>query len=111
MAQRRPGRVGEQVLLRDVGHILGVGVLGEQMIEGLLFLRPDLLGDRLPPFIGGIEDRIDIENDAAERVNAVAHDLAKLELGQSHVPTLTPGARDLRWTHRGRIANPVSLCQ
>ena len=43
MAQRLVGRVGHEVLLRHIGDVLGVGVLGEQMIEGLVLVGPDVL--------------------------------------------------------------------
>ena len=41
--------------------------------------------DRLPPFLGVVEHRIDVEHHAAERIDAVADDLADLELGDAHL--------------------------
>ena len=82
VAQRLPGLVGQEVLLRHVGDVLGVGVLGEQVIVGLVLVGADLLGDRQPPLLGVVELRIDVEHDAAERVEPVAHDLPHRELGQ-----------------------------
>ena len=43
MAQRLVGGVGHEVLLRHIGDIFGVGVLREQVIEGLILVGPDLL--------------------------------------------------------------------
>jgi hypothetical protein len=48
------------------------------MIERLVFVRPHLSRDRLVPFLGVVEDRIDIEHDAAERKNPVPQNLADL---------------------------------
>ena len=74
-----PVSSGKQVLLRDVGDVLRLRVLGEQMVVGLLLVRPDLLGDRQPPLLGVVELGIDVEDDAAERIEAVAHDLPHRE--------------------------------
>ena len=63
-------------------------VLGEQVIVGLVLVRAHLLGDRQPPFLGVVELGIDVEDDAAERIEAVAHDLADREL---RLPTLPIG--------------------
>ena len=39
MAQRFVRGVGHEILLRHIGDVFGVGVLGEQMIEGLILVR------------------------------------------------------------------------
>ena len=36
MAHRLAGLVGQKVLLRDIGDVFGLGILGEQMIERLV---------------------------------------------------------------------------
>ena len=55
---RRLARVvADEVLLRDVGDVVGGLVLGEQVIEGLVLARPALLRDRLPPLVGVVEGR------------------------------------------------------
>ena len=84
MPQRLAGLVGQQVLLGDVGDVFGLRVLREQVIEGLLLVRADLLGNRQPPFLGVVELGIDVEDDAAERVEAVAHDLPHRIFRLSH---------------------------
>ena len=65
------GRVRQQILLRDIGDVFGFRVLGEQMIERLILVRAQISRDRQPPFLGVVEDRIDVEDDAAERKDAV----------------------------------------
>ena len=79
MAQRLARRVGQQILLRDVGDVFGFRVLGEQVIERLVLVRPHFGGDRLPPFLGIVEHRIDVEHDAAERKQPVLDHLADPE--------------------------------
>jgi hypothetical protein len=54
------------------------------MIKGLVFARADFGGDRLPPFLGVIENRVNVEDHATERVYAVLDHLADLELGVPH---------------------------
>src|SRR5207302_4621071 len=54
---------------------------GEQVIERLVLVRAHLRGDRLIPFFGVVELRIDVEHDTAKRKHAVAHHLADLEFG------------------------------
>jgi hypothetical protein len=53
------------------------------MIERLILVRPDILGDRQPPFLGIVEFRIDIEDHAPERKDPVANDLPDLKFGGS----------------------------
>ena len=79
--QRLAGHVGQEVLLRDVGDVFGLLVLGEEMVERLVLRGPDLLGDRQPPFLGVAERRIDVEDHAAEREDPVLDDLPDREFG------------------------------
>jgi hypothetical protein len=51
------------------------------MIKWLVLVWPYFRRDRLVPFFGIAEDRIDIENDAAERKQPVPHHLADLIFG------------------------------
>lgn len=74
--ERLAGVVWQQVLLRDVGDVFRLGILGEQMIIGLVLVRAHFLRDRLVPLLGVAEERIDIEHDAPERIDPVPHDLA-----------------------------------
>ena len=80
VAARLPGLVRQQVLLRDIGDIGGAVVLGQQVIERLVLVRPDLLRDRGQPFLGVVEHRVDVIDHAAERIDPVAHHVADLEL-------------------------------
>ena len=84
VAQRLARLVGQQVLLGDVGDVLGVGVLREQVIVGLVLVRADILRDRQPPLLGVVELRIDVEDHAAERVEPVAHHLSDRKFRLSH---------------------------
>src|SRR4030088_76847 len=67
------------------------------MIERLILVRPDILGDRQPPFFGIVEFRIDIEDHAPERKDPVTDDLSDLKFGgprfyhvSSNRPSLWP---------------------
>src|SRR5260370_42071511 len=46
---RLAGIVRQQILFGDVGDVFGFRILGEQMIELLILVRPHLLGDPHPP--------------------------------------------------------------
>src|SRR5690606_18099499 len=103
MAHRLAGVVGQKVLLRDIGDVFRLAVFGEQVIEGLVAPRPHVLGDRLPPFLGVAEGRIDVENYATERIDPVANHLADAEFRRAyflHVHNPRSGARFMR---RGRL--------
>jgi hypothetical protein len=80
MPQRLVGFVGQEILLRDIGHILGVRVLGKKMLVGLVLGRPHILRDGLVPFFGIGEGRVHIEDDAPEGIDPVPDNLADLEL-------------------------------
>ena len=92
MPQRLIGCIGHQILLGHIGDVFGLRVLGEQMIERLVLVRPDLLRNRAIPFLGIGEGRIDVDDHAAKRIDAVADHLADLELGVAgeHDDTFTP---------------------
>jgi hypothetical protein len=78
--QRLTGVVWKQILLRDIGDVFALGVLGEQVIIGLFLRRADFFGDRKPPFLGVVEGGVDIENHAAKRKHAVPDDLSDMIL-------------------------------
>src|SRR5579863_5941984 len=80
MAHGLAGIVEHQILLRDISDVLAFGVLGIEMVEGLILARANLFGNRAPPFFGIGEGRIDIVNNATKRVNPVANNLANVEL-------------------------------
>jgi len=58
--------IGHEVLLRDIGDILGFGVFREEMIKRLILARPGLVGDRLPPCVGIRERRVRVVDDPPE---------------------------------------------
>ena len=60
------------------------------MVERLVLARADRLGDRLVPFLAVGEDRIDVEDHAAEIEHPVAHDVADREAGKRHVDLACP---------------------
>jgi hypothetical protein len=65
------------------------------VVEGLVLGRTDLFGDRLPPFLRVGEDRVDVEDHAAEREDAVAHDLADCVLGVAGLHGFAHGGFDM----------------
>jgi hypothetical protein len=67
MAHGLAGRIGQQVLFGNIGDVFGLRVLREQMVERLVLARANLRGDRLVPFLGIVEFRIDVEYDPAKR--------------------------------------------
>ena len=68
MADRFARFVGQQVLLRHIGDVIALVVLGQQVIEGLLLRWTRLFGDGVIPFLGIGKARIDIEDHTPERV-------------------------------------------
>jgi hypothetical protein len=95
---RFSGIVRHQILLGDVGDVLAVRVLGVEVIERLFLGGTHLGGDRAPPFLGVGEDRIDVEDHSAERVNPVFDDLANPEFGDA-----TPHGREAPLPVVGRL--------
>src|SRR5215470_5268091 len=85
MAHRLARGVGQQVLLGDIRDVFALRVLREQVIERLVLARPHLGRNRLVPFLGVVEFRVDVEHDAAEWKQPVADHLADLELGVAHL--------------------------
>src|SRR5690606_28458439 len=79
MTDRFAGTVVEKVLLRHIGDVFRLVVLGQQVIEWLVLRRPDFGRDRLVPFVGVGEFGIDVEDDAPEREQPMADHLANSE--------------------------------
>ena len=90
MANRLAGAVIEQVLLGNIGDIFGFFILGEEMIERLVLAWADVLGDREPPFLGVVEDRVDVEDHAAKREKPVLDHLPDAELCQRNFARHAP---------------------
>ena len=73
----RPGqRIAHQVLLADVGDVIALVAFGEQVVERLVAIGPDVLGDRLIPVLAIREDRIDVEDHAAKVERLVSDHVA-----------------------------------
>ena len=68
----------DQVLFGDVGDVVALIVLGQQVVERLLLAGAAVLRNRGIPFVGIVEFRIDVENHPAKRVFAVADHLPKM---------------------------------
>ena len=81
MPDRLAGIVGQKILLGNVGDVFRFRVFGEQVIERLILVRPDLFRNRQPPFLCVVEFWIDVENHAPERKHPVTDDLTDLEFG------------------------------
>ena len=65
-----------QILLADISDIAVLGIFSEQVIKWLIFDRPNGLWYRFIPFVAIGENRINVENNAAEVENAVANHIA-----------------------------------
>jgi hypothetical protein len=76
MADRPAGWVSHKILLRYIGDIFRFGIFGKKVIERLIFMRPHILGDGLPPFLGVGKNRVHVVNDPPERMCPVADKLA-----------------------------------
>ena len=76
MTHRFASLVGQEVLLGHIGDIAVLIVLSQKVIEGLVLAGPHLFGDGVPPFLGIVELRIDIEDHASEGENPVLDHLA-----------------------------------
>ena len=79
MVDRLVRLVGDQVLLAHVSDVAGLGILGEQVVEGLVLGRAHRLRDRLVPFVAVSEFGIDVEDDSAKVEKPVADDFTDRE--------------------------------
>jgi hypothetical protein len=82
MVDRFLGFVADQILLADIGDVALLAILGEQVVEGLLLRRADLLGDRLVPFLAVRKLGVDVEDHPPEVEQSVPDDLADREARQ-----------------------------
>src|SRR5215469_8085240 len=72
MRDRAVLRIRHEILFRNISLVRpALRVLRKQMIEGLVLRRPPLGGNRVVPFLSIVEDRIDVEDHAAKRIEAV----------------------------------------
>src|SRR3546814_16179080 len=74
MVDRLLAVVRDQILLADIGDIAAFAIFGEQVVEGLVLVRPDLLGNGLVPFFGIGEDRIYIDHPAPKTEEAALNE-------------------------------------
>ena len=76
---RARDRIADQVLLADIGNVVAVLALGEQVVERLVAIGPDVFWDRLVPSVAIGEDGVDIEDHAAKIGHPVFHHIANGE--------------------------------
>jgi len=82
---RLTGLIQHEILLRHIGHIGGLIILGQEVIIGLVLGWPNLLGNREPPFVRIIERGINIKDDSAKWMNPVAYDFSDSKASLSHI--------------------------
>jgi hypothetical protein len=73
MADWRARSIEKKVLFGDIGNVFGLRIFCEQMIERLVLARTDLRRNCLPPLLGVVEHRIDIERPGTDRRGASPH--------------------------------------
>ena len=71
--------IGQQILLAYIGGVIAIGIFGQQMIKRLVFFWPCFGRDRIIPFFGIVEFGINIDNDAAKRIQPVPYNRANAE--------------------------------
>ena len=81
MTDRAVLAVTHQILLADIGGVVAVGIFREKMVKRLFLVRAHFGRNRLIPFVGIVELRIDIDHHTAKRIEAVPDDLADAEFG------------------------------
>ena len=79
VANRLSAFIFEKILLGHVGDVGGFRIFGEQVVIGLIFTRPIVGRNRLPPILGIGKLRIDIENNTTKRMYPMANDLPQFE--------------------------------
>ena len=91
MIDRLVALVRHQVLLADIGDVSALGILGQQVIEGLVLGRTQRFGNRLIPFVAVGEDRIDVEDHSTKIEEPVADDFADCEARGGKIDFLCHG--------------------
>ena len=81
MTQRRTVLVRQEVLLGHIGLIHRFVILGIQVIERLVFVWAHTLGNGFVPFVRIVEYRVHVKDNASERIDSVAHNVADTEFG------------------------------
>lgn len=77
MIDRSAVAVRHQILLADIGNIGRIVIFGEQMVKRLLLGRADRFRDRFIPFFAIGKDGVNIEHNAAEIEQTMAHHIAR----------------------------------
>lgn len=67
--------IGQQILLAHISDVAAVSILGEKMVEGLVFARAHAFGDRLIPFLAVRKHRINVEHHPAKIEHPVANNI------------------------------------
>ena len=79
MADRRVALIRHEIALGNIGHIVGLIVLREEMIVRLVLSRTQILRNGFIPLFCIGEDRIRVEDNAAKFEKPVFDDLTDLE--------------------------------
>ena len=87
MVDRLVAVVADQILLADVSDVGGFGILGEQVVKGLVLARAQAFRNGLISFLAVGELGIDVEDHATEIEDPVANHIADGEVGKRHVET------------------------
>ena len=114
MVHRPADAVAGQILLADIGDVVGIVAFREEVVVGLVPLGPDILRDGFVPFLAVGEGGIDVEHHAAKVEHLVAHHVADAEsrkAPQGHFD-VAPGLmgeklRDLHWNQDRWPGAPV----
>ncbi len=109
MPHRLAAGVRQQILFGDIGDVFGLIVLGEQMIERLILVRPVLRRESTRTIRRYCRNRIDVEHDAAKRIQAVPDDLADLILGVANLYPML-GRACLRLCNDMNCGAPRTAC-
>ena len=77
VADRFAGIIGNQILLRHIGHVVALIVLGQKVIERLVLRRAAFLWNGVIPLLGIGKNSVHIENNPPKRVFAMPDHLAQ----------------------------------
>jgi len=79
MIDRLTRIIRKKVLFRNISHIVAGLILGEEMIERLVFFRTAFFGNGVPPFLCVLEHGIDIKDHPPERMDPMLDNLPDIE--------------------------------
>ena len=81
MFHRTAFRIGQQILLADIGDIIRFVVICEQMVKRLVAAGAYVLRNRFVPFFAVRKNRIAIKNNPSEIEHLVPHDISNSKVG------------------------------